>query len=335
MIRTTFRLATIAALTSAVGTAALADTGEGYISNVTPNVWVVKSNGQSYTGLAEAGNITIWGKLNYDTGTAGKVKSWSAYPVIGEGVFEVAGTAFYKKSESYPVGQRPKSIHPNLIFPINASVFEPKALLMCGMRAESLRNQGKSDAQIFGQNHDLKIKVKLNYSVDANGAGSNNPILEYSAPYEVTVRCAKWTGARVPSANTVQSQPVQVKKATLKLDEIANLQGTCAVKTVTAISTSAANATIKYRFVHSSGNKSQVYTTKTAGNMIAVVNHTHDVPNGAGPEQGWFQIEGVAPGFNSNKASYSMQCKSGGKAGGFSSQPAKPKPGGTLRLKVN
>ena len=70
---------------------------------------------------------------------------------------------------------------------------------------------------------------------------------------------------------------------------------------------------------------------KTANNKIAVVKHDWEIPNGAGPENGWMRMEGLSPNFNSNQANYSMSCKDGGGVGGFTSGPAKP---GT-RLKAN
>ena len=110
----------------------------------------------------------------------------------------------------------------------------------------------------------------------------------------------------------------------MQLKPIVVLNGTCKVATQTAIVASEGNATIKYRFTHSSGMKSGVFTTKTKANKIAVVSHKWDVPNGPGSETGWFRIEGVAPKFKSNKALYSMNC--GGKApGGLAPNPKKPK----------
>lgn len=106
---------------------------------------------------------------------------------------------------------------------------------------------------------------------------------------------------------------------------MATLGGACMVKLTTAIITNTANATIKYRYVHSSGKKSKVFTAKTAGNKIAVVKNQWDIPNKAGIEKGWMRLDGVNVSFKSNRARYRMNCKSGGGTGGFAPNPTKPK----------
>ena len=92
----------------------------------------------------------------------------------------------------------------------------------------------------------------------------------------------------------------------MQLKEITKPVATCKVKLTTAISANLANATISYRYVHSSGKKSPVYKVKTAANKVAVVSKEWDVPNGVGTESGWFEIQGVGAAFTSNKATYSM-----------------------------
>jgi len=207
MIRTTFKTAAAAMILAALSTSAMADSGSGHVSNVSPNVWIVKSNGQDYTQIGHAGNATIQAKLVYDTGTAGRVKSWEAWPVIGGGVNEVASTKFYRQFDSYGVGNRPKSLNKTLNFGIPFSMIEQKAVQMCNMQASGLRQSGMSDAQIFGQNRDLKIGVSLEFKVEATGSGSNNPVIEGTPPRQVTVRCAKWAGSAMGTANTLTTKP--------------------------------------------------------------------------------------------------------------------------------
>lgn len=207
MIRTAFKTAAAAMILAAAATSASADSASGHVSNVSPNVWVVKSNGQDYTQMGHAGNVTIQAKLVYDTGTAGRVKAWEAWPVIGEGVHTVAGTKFYRQFDSYGVGNRPKSLNKTLSFGIPFSMIEKKMVGMCNMQASGLRQNGMSNKQIFGQNRDMKIEVDLEFKVEASGAGAGNPLIEYSPPREVTVRCAKWTGSAMGTANTIGTKP--------------------------------------------------------------------------------------------------------------------------------
>jgi hypothetical protein len=207
MIRTPFKTAAAAMILAALGTSAMADSVSGHVSNVSPSVWVVKSNGQDYTQIGHAGNATIQAKLVYDTGTAGRVKSWEAWPTIGEGVHTVAGTKFYRQFDSYGVGNRPKSLNKSLSFGIPFSMIEQKAVQMCNMQASGLRQKGMSNTQIFGQNRDMKIAVDLEFKVEATGAGSSNPIIEHSPPRQVTVRCARWSGAGHATPGTLAPKP--------------------------------------------------------------------------------------------------------------------------------
>ncbi|WP_171125619.1 MULTISPECIES: hypothetical protein [unclassified Ruegeria] len=329
-------VALISGIFAALPHVASADSGVATVTNTNPTSLKVLSNGQNYTKLDLNGKFVVGANLKYDTGTAGRIKKWTMEPEITHGfgiAAKVQGTSFYKKTVSYSVGNRPKSIDYNWPFALSVGTIESAAVSMCEMKATVLRNQGKSDKQIFGSNHEVSFKVSLKTTVEASGAGSNNQIWEYSAPKTVKIVCSKFSGPRVPLAGggvKGYTQPVSVKKATMKLTEIAPPNGACKIKTTTAISTNTANAQIKYRFVHNTGKKSNVFTAKTAANKIAVVQHTWDIPNGNGPENGWVKIEGVSPKFQSNGAKYSMNCKSPG-IGGFKVQSGGSKPK-TLRL---
>ncbi len=317
-----------ALLVSSIASPALADVGEAWVNQFLPKPLVVQSNGVEYTKLKAIGNVNIGGRIEYDAGVSGRVKSWSAHPYVRNGygiAADVPGLSGYKQSKSYKVFQRPKKIGKNLAFAIPAWKFQTNAVNMCNWLAKDLRDQGLSNKQIFSKNRTVHFRAYINGSVNSNGIFSNSQIWQSQFDgYQVDVRCAKWSGSQIPQASNDLKLPLTVKKATMKLTEVATQTGTCKVKTMTAISTTEANATIKYRFTHSSGKKSNVFSTKTKNNKIAVVNHQWDVPNGPGTEKGWFRIEGVSPKFKSNKAHYSMNCKA--KApGGLAPNPRKPK----------
>jgi len=194
--------ALLAAGTFAVSPAS-ADTGTGYLTSASPDPWVVKSNGQTYTQFKTMGFVSIKGKLEYDVGVAGGIKSWWAQPEVinGYGIAAIVpGLAAYKLTQAYPFGSRPNTLNKTLNFSINQGVFENNAVGMCNWLANSLRNQGKSNAQIFSQDREVNFTASLKYGVDATGAGSGNPIWEASSPINIKVKCAKWTGPQVPTA---------------------------------------------------------------------------------------------------------------------------------------
>jgi uncharacterized membrane protein len=306
---------------------AFADTGKGYITGIQPSMIKVKSNGQAYTQLDYIGNFSVLGKLRFSVGDTGRIKSWKASPVIenGYGIAAIIpGTGAYEKTKSYAIGHRPKTINQTMVFSLPGSMIENAAVAMCNLQANTLRGQGLSDHQIFNQHRYVSFYISMNASVDSTGLGSGDQGWEFAEKPKLEIQCSKRDGARIPAASNDLKAPLQVSKATMQLKEIVTLGGACMVETITAIVASEANATIKYRFLHSSGKKSKVFAVKTKGNKIAVVSHKWNIPNGPRIERGRLWIEGVAPGFKSNKARYSMRCKAKG-AGGFAPSPKKPK----------
>lgn len=184
--------------------------------------------------------------------------------------------------------------------------------------AFALREDGKSDTYIFGKNHEVSLSIDMGATVDSTGAGSGNQIWEVREDFILPVRCSKWSGAQVPQGgNDSLEDSLRVLSATLKLTEQTTGNGVCRVKTATALRANKAGATLKYRFVHSSGKKSPTFKIETEANKIAVINRTWDVPNEDGTESGWFQVEGVGMAFETAKVSYQMEC-SGKAPGGLS-----------------
>lgn len=322
--KTSFFTAAFMLLSPAMG---IADIGDVYVNGTNPTTIKVRSNGQAYTQIEPFGNLTIQARLNFDTGVVGTVKSWWAEPVMANGygiATPVQGLGAYRQSKSYPAFSRPAFIGKNLVFSISSSNIRSGAVSMCNFQAGVLQGQGLSNEQIFGQDRYVKFDVWMVSSVDSTGAGSNYIQWQYRPAQALRVQCSKWQGTQIPTVGNDLMVPLQVNKATMQLKEIVTLGGTCKVATQTMIVTTQANAAIKYRFVHSGGKKSKVFTVKTKANKIAIVSRKWDVPNKPGIEQGWMQIVGVSPGFKSNKAQYSMRCKAKG-PGGFAPNPKKPK----------
>lgn len=302
------------------GTPVLADTGTVKINWSKDNPLIVKSNGKSYTKVhAVIGDFVLRGRLTFSVGEVGAVKSWSAWPIItsGYGIYQqIPGLKSYKVSKSYGIGSRPNKLDKQLEFSIPYSVIDDVAISMCEWKAQALRNQGQTDKQIFAKDHEVSFKISADATVDSTGAGSGNQFWEATEAFVLPIRCAKWEGSQIPQGgNGTLDTGFSVLSATMKLQEQTTAGGLCRVKTVTAMRGNKAGETIKYRFFHSSGKKSAVFTVKTAANKIAVVNHDWDIPNGPGPESGWLWVEGVGPGFKTSKVTYGMDCKAGAPGG--------------------
>ncbi len=341
-MNTYLKTAVAVAMVAGMASPALADFGSTYVTNFAPKPLVVKSNGQSYTKLDGGGLTNVQIKFEYDTGFSGRVKSWKVWPQMTTGIGianDIGNLKTYGVGKSYGVGSRPKVVSKYVSANVPFATLAPHAVAMCNMLRDQLRGNGMSDKQIFSKDREVHFNAIAKYEVNATGPGapgSDGFFWEAQAPYKIKVRCAKWQGSQIPQAGAGLANPLHVLKATMNLQEQALMNGTCAVKLTTAISTNTAGATIKYRYVHSSGKKSPVFTTKTAANKIAVVTHTWDIPNGPGRERGMMRMEGVSPNFKSNLRKYRMNCKSA--PGGFKPNPKKPKvaiPLGGKGLKLN
>lgn len=306
---------------------AYADSGHAYINNSAPKPWVVLSNGQEYTKFDHIGMVTVAGKLIYDVGSVGGVKSYWAQPKIVNGygiATNVVGMAAVKKSKSYSFGSRPNSINKNLAFSFPAATFANAARGMCNFLASNLRNQGKSNKFIFSKDRKVSFEASLDYNVNATGAGSGSPLFQAHPRFKIPVKCAKWNGAQGTGAANQFTTATRVIKATMKHQMIVTLGGTCKVKLTTAINTNKANAEIKFRYKSQSGKQSKIITTKTAANKIAVVVHTWDIQNGPSVFDGtkiW--IDGKSPKFLSNKVSAYTECRESSPSG-LAPNPKKP-----------
>ncbi|VAW74189.1 hypothetical protein MNBD_GAMMA12-2902 [hydrothermal vent metagenome] len=309
--------------------ASYADTGNAYITNNAPKPWVVLSNGSTYVKFNHLLTVRVMARLKYNTGTAGRVKSWWARPVLTRGYglgSTVAGLNSLKKSKSYSISSRPKKIDKSLTFYVPASKVGPTAISMCNSKANQLRKQGLSNKQIFSVNREVTFKASLAKSVDANGSGSSSALWQYYPPYTIKVRCAKWAGATFPTAGGFAPN-IRVIKATMLRKIIKTTTGVCKVKLTTAISTNKPNALIRFRY-KSPSKQSKIFSVKTKANKIAVVIHTWNIQNTASPFDGtWIHMAGVNPGFKSNTVSAQTECMKKGPTG------LKPNPKKNPRLK--
>jgi hypothetical protein len=198
-------------LALAAPSALAGDSGSGWIQSASPSPLVVVSNGSAYTQTSGPENLSLTAKLVYSTGVAGRVKSWEAWPEItsGYGVHtEVSNLRFWGgESKSYPVGSRPKALSLTIGLTVPRSMLDQVAVGMCSWLAHSLRDDGLSNAQIFGSDREVKLLAGLRYVVDASGAGSGSPVFEYAPPLEIPVRCARTAGPALPVAGAVKAAP--------------------------------------------------------------------------------------------------------------------------------
>lgn len=321
--RTPFKvtaIGTVLALATSLSAQA-EDFSSGWIKTVNPDWLVVKSDGKAYTHMSTGGNVKMTARMNIMPGGVRRVKNWTAQPSVKMDYGQptsVPGLGAFKISKSYGVGQRPREVGKNLNFTIPAAKFEGMAVAQCMRLAADLKKGGLSYGQIFNVNRSVKFNVRLNYNYTTVGVGNKDKVWEVQPTKKLMVRCSRSDPQRTKPEPQRTTPAPKVLKSTMQLKEIALPNGKCAVRLTTAISTNQANATIKYQYVHGSGQKSPVYSVKTKANKIAVVTKEWNVPNNPnGPEIGAFWMKGKGPSFTSNKGIYSMSCV-GQAPGGFS-----------------
>ncbi|WP_350333221.1 hypothetical protein [Coralliovum pocilloporae] len=197
-------LGSAALILAATTVSSAADTQVSRVTNFQPKPLAVVSNGQSYTKLGYKGHkVTMFAKIEYSTGTSGRIKSWSVTPELTNNygiAAKVPLISSFKASKSYSVGKRPKQVNQNVSMAIPTGLLQNNAVSMCNWLANSMRQQGHSNKVIFGKDRTVSFLADVKFKVSANGAGNKNPIIEYSAPYKVPVVCKKWTGSRLPVA---------------------------------------------------------------------------------------------------------------------------------------
>ncbi|VAW81414.1 hypothetical protein MNBD_GAMMA12-2811 [hydrothermal vent metagenome] len=296
----------------------IADNGGISATNATPKPWIVTSNGSSYVKFDHLGMVTIVGNVQYSTDITGRIKSWWTYPKMTNGygiALKLPSLAAYKNGKTYSPGNRPKTINETVAMSIPSTVIASHAIGMCEFQAIQLRNKGLSNQQIFSQDREVSFEVVLEYSVDANGAGSSNPLMQAQlSPYIIKVRCAKWAGSTVPTTTNFDTGLV-VSNAVMTHKTISALNGACKVKLTTRLTTNKRRRFIRFRYVSKSGKKSRIFKVRTGPLKRAHVTHTWNLVNSPGPLDGTdIHMEGVSPPFKSNVVAAYTQCSEAGPA---------------------
>ena len=316
-----------AAIALAAGTAA-ADSGSAHITQLLTKEVSVKSNGQSYTSVAIP-PLSLAAKVHIelDAGTAGRIHSWKTWLRVGkEGLASQYWLSMkqHAVSKSYAWNDRPKTV--DRVETVAVPLGDLKLFLVgqCNTLANQLRDQGLGNKAIFGQDREIELQTRADFEFKSGGAGSGSPIIEATFPTAFKLVCKKWQGSQVPTVGGLTDTPAEVTQASMTIFEIAGLNGACKVKLSNVIQTDKPNATVKFRYEHNSGKKSDVKTVMTDHAKTTMFVHQYDIPNGPGDEIGMIRMVGVKPGFTSAWKPYHMDCAEGG-PGGLAPNPSKPK----------
>ena len=312
-------IAKAACLTAAVAifgaSSAKADTVAMNATGVNPGAIVVLSNGQSYTALSGNAGVTISGSASLDAGNVGRIESWWAEPRIetDTGIATVVpGMFFARHQETYPWGNRPRSVNRNFNMVVSAGALEPSAVGMCNTIASGLRHNGMSDAEIFGQDRKASYTVQLNYAVDFNGSGSGNVAHEAQSSRKLDVICKAWTPPQLPGGGTYEA-PAGAIDMTVAARPVPQRAGTCRVRLQIAMRGARPGAPVQYQVRQDTGEMSPIFQTTANGRGGFDIDQLFQIKRVSGPEEGWFQVESPQNAFPARRSAYSFECDGEGR----------------------
>ncbi len=251
---------------------------EATLQSVVPSEIEVASNGAAYTTTPPNKNIVANVHIEIDSGWSGHVKSWEVWLELKAA--GALGLEFpeHGANESYPVFQRPHSVDEVEQLLIPSAAYNSYIVAQCNNLADSLRQQGLSDQEIFDE--DRNIGLWVNPQLDVDYSGIVNPGFEEAAagsPPDIQIVCKKWTGSAMPMAGAFQSN-FQVTGAKLAISPAyRNLVADCPVTVPLVAEFTSTNAgNLKFRFVSASGKASQLRSVNITGQTNGVFKALHE-----------------------------------------------------------
>ncbi len=276
----------------------------------------VINNTVEYTELTDT-ELVFEGHVYIEVGSPpdGFISSFSTWPYIhtggtlGSSNIDLSSAKISRSWTHLLPTSRPDKIDQSETFSVVPDQSMRNRLVwVCNKHADKLRQQGYGDAYIFGNSHEVQLKVDQKLNVSAYGGLASG--FSSHSPGNIThmrVICEKHAGSSVATASDLASTDGQVVDTTLTLTEHAPLTGQCSVTVSGVIKTDLPSMKVSFRYKHSSGKTSEVKTVTTEAHH-AFFSHEYDIPNNEGDETGWIRFVGVGRDFRSEKRHYDMNC---------------------------
>lgn len=340
-------LGSLAVLAHSVGFASASDVDVYVFFTDAPTIYV-EANGGAYTALSAEkhnGNYLRFAANLEILGGQDRIRQWKIAPRM-KALGKTWGWGFNTSrppeqgwgvvSRSYGFGDRPKNVKDGLVFLADPNFAKSFAVDVCNANVAALRNQGKSNPEIFGIDRAINVEATYKYSLTytniADTDSSQIKEAEGTSPKQATIVCMKTNPLRVPPPANYEA-PVTVTQSSLTIIEKASANGACKVALSGVVQTNLANREVKFRYEHSAGHKSEVKSVNTDHSKTAFFSHEYDVPNNVhGNETGFIRMVGTAPAFETQWKSYAMNCvnkapgglqSAGGAATKMPTQPAR------------
>ncbi len=294
--------------------AARADWEKITITKVVTKQLVVRSNGASYTQVPILGNLIADVRVQADAGVWGEIKEWTAWLKMRRETGAVLDFPGFAHHKTYASSEHIKSVDRQVQLAVPKSAWQLAVVDSCNRLADDLRAEGLTDTQIFAQDRTITYGLEATWQVEMSGP--DNLALDQAAapfPEEVDVVCQKWAGASIPQASgSFTVSPAEVVGHGLSVYAVATMNGACKIRLDGWITTDKKNADVSFRYTNVEGKQSQVWTVNTGDNKTATFSHWYDIPNTEWKEIGAVRMVGTSHEFQSELASYVMDCVEGG-----------------------
>ena len=141
---------------------------------------VAAAPGGGYTGVPN-GTMSWEAEFDIDAGGLARIKSWQIYPRLstggqaGLGGIATLYLTDYKVSKSYPVGDRPTSVHRTEGMSYPASAVSDFATQVCNRNMQNLVvDEGLTEHQVFAEERVLTVSLESGLSFEARSFSSND-----------------------------------------------------------------------------------------------------------------------------------------------------------------
>lgn len=287
----------------------------------------VESNGSSYTGIKRSKhptNIHLQAVIDAYAPKNYRINSWkvglvlqkyghSFVPSLESNVESLSGV-YGESYSSLKKSKRPRTILKEISLIIANEKLDAFGSQVCNTHASNLQQQGVSLNVIHQQNHTVEtyhVSTAKSVTVYSAELGTHFQSGLGHPTKNINIVCMKAPAQPVATPVDLQTSSA-VTDASLSIAEQSTLGGSCKINLSSVIKTNLPNTTVKYRFEHSNGKKSDLKTVKTDHSKTAMDTHWYNVPkNPNGEEAGSLRIIGVSHDFQSTWKSYSMTCNEG------------------------
>ncbi|MFK7814990.1 MAG: hypothetical protein AB8B92_01520 [Gammaproteobacteria bacterium] len=284
--------------------------------NVISKKTFVLNDGEKYTEV-KPGVIAASENLSADVHVwaavaIGVIKNWSTWLELRSEAGSLAiPTVEFKDhsfSHSYPKNSRPSEVDRTVKVVVPRSAITNLFATQCNRQAETLRNQGLSNQEIFSKNRSISYRIVGRMDASFTKLPSTTFVGADDENDTAEIVCMKAPGPSVATASDLQTN-TGVTNSSLTIIEQSTVGGACKVNLSSAIHTNLPNTTVKYRYEHVNGKKSDVKTVVTDHSKTAMDAHWYDVPKDPNQaEAGSVRIVGVSHNFESAWQSYNMTC---------------------------